>query len=481
MERVEAETHSGSKAKPLIIWVFVRKVDEVNLEMSQNNELASPKFLGVDNRKLFVAVSIVVVFFMIDSELGYIADFIPESIGSAQGITLFVAIAVVFAGGGYFILRYVRQRIKESRIRGLRLGVTHFGVTVSHYVLTAILAIVIIQIFVSAQYNLFNLYAAQTISYGIWIITLALLSRAFFTWYRSSSKNAMVLVLALSMIAYMINGVAGLANLLAVLQHQPEVVASDYVAFFPLFDPETWESKMFLLYQFSSAAAYVLTWIGTVMMLRPYIRRIGKIKFYSIMGGAMVYYLATIPLILLGYLDVPEGGSDANVMNHILIFGFAAVLTGIIFAAAFLAVARTLPKGNPLREYMLIAAYGLLLFYVSGSATASQAAFPPFGLATVAFTGLSCYLIYTGLYSSAATVSQDLALRQLIKTTITAQSNLLDSIGTAQMEHELQEAVLKLAKKNSETMEQKIGVQPSMTDADMKDYLEIVIRELKGK
>lgn len=450
--------------------------------MSQKGELpTSPKFFKLDNRKLLVVVSIVVVFFMVDSEIGYISDFIPDTIATTEGIALFIAIAVVFAAGGYFILRYVRERNKESTIKSLRLGITHTGVTVSHYVLTAIIAIVIIQIIASAQYSLFNLYAIQAISYGIWIITLALLSRAFFSWYRSSSKNAMVLVLALSMIAYVVNGVTGLANHFAILLQQPEVVASDYVAFFPLFDPETWESQIFLIYQISSSAAYVLTWIGTVMLLRPYIHKIGKMKFYAIMGAAMIYYLITFPLILLGYLDSPEDGTDTDVMNSILIIVLASVLSGIIFAAAFQAVARTLKKGSPLRGYMIIAAYGLLLFYVAASAQAAQAAYPPFGLASVAFTGLSCYLIYSGLYSSAATVSQDLALRQSIRKTLAAQSNLLDSIGTAQMEQELQGTVLKVAKKTSEEMEKETGVEPSMTDDDMKDYLEIVMNEMKAK
>ena len=73
-----------------------------------------------------------------------------------------------------------------------------------------------------------------------------------------------------------------------------------------------------------------------------------------------------------------------------------------------------------------------------------------YGLASVSFTGLSCYLIYTGLYSSAVIVSQDTALRQSIRRSVTEQSKLLDSIGTAHMEQELQSRVLTVAKKLSD-------------------------------
>ncbi len=88
------------------------------------------------------------------------------------------------------------------------------------------------------------------------------------------------------------------------------------------------------------------------------------------MGAAMVYYLISFPLFVLGYYTPSE---DVDAMTNILIFSLAGIFTGIIFGAAFLSVARTLQKGTALRNQMIIAAYGLLLFYVAGSAMAAQA------------------------------------------------------------------------------------------------------------
>jgi hypothetical protein len=441
-------------------------------------------------KKLLLLMSIVVITFVIDSQIGYIADFIPDRLATNEGLALFIGIAVVFAVASVLILEYVKAISKESRARALYLHITHMGVTVAQYVLIAIIAFVITQIIITAQYNTVSLAIALSISYGLWIITLGLLSRAFFSWIRSSrrsgnattasKRNVMVLILALSMVAYVVNGVTGLANHLAILQQQLEVVTSVDVAFFPEFDPESLQSQIDTVYQISGIVAYVLTWIGSVLLLRPYIHRIGKIKFYAIMGSAMVYYLISFPLFVLGY-TVPAGETDTDVMNYILIVGIGSIFTGIIFGVAFLSVARTLQKGSALRDFMIIAAYGLLLFYVAGSAQVSQAAYPPFGLASVAFTGLSCYLIYTGLYSSAISVSQDLTLRQSIRQSVKEQSKFLESMGTAQMEAELQTRVLRTAKKASDSMEEETGVESSMTEDDMKDYMEIVMNELKDK
>ena len=439
------------------------------------------------DKKLLILMSVVVITLFVDSQIGYIADFISERLATNEGIALFIGIAVVFAAGGILILQYVKTKTKESHARALHLRAIHIGVTIAQYVLIAIIAFVIAQILLTAQYNTVTLAIALSISYGLWIIILALLSRALFSWFRTSrrnvmvsKRNVMVLILALSMIAYVVNGMTGLANYLVILQQQLEVVTSADVAFFPEFDPESLQSQINTVYQVAGNIAYVLTWIGTVMLLRPYIHRIGKTKFYAIMGSAMVYYLINFPLFVLGYFT-PTEETDIDVMNNILIFGIATVFSGIIFGAAFLSIARTLQKGSALRDYMIIAAYGLLLFYVAGSAMVSQAAYPPFGLASVAFTGLSCYLIYTGLYSSAISVSQDLALRQSIRESVKEQSKLLDSMGTAQMESELQTRVLKTVKKASDTMAEETGLESSMTEDDMKDYMEIVMNELKDK
>jgi hypothetical protein len=288
--------------------------------------------------------------------------------------------------------------------------------------------------------------------------------------------------LMLSMLAYVVNGATALITQLLMLQEQQkQVVTSADVAYFPEFDPESLYIQADTVNFVTSSIAYVLTWIGTVLLLRPYIHRIGKIKFYAIMGAAMAYYLIEFPLFTLGYFT-PTEETEQQVMNNILIFGIASVLTGIIFGVAFVAVARTLRKDSALRLYMIIAAYGFVLFYVAGSANASQVAYPPYGLASVAFTGLSCYLIYVGLYSAAVSVSQDYQVRDSIRNSVMKDSHrFLEEMGMGQMQQERQKLVLSVAKKSAEQLAEETGVESSMTEDDMKDYMEIVMNELKEK
>ena len=259
------------------------------------------------------------------------------------------------------------------------------------------------------------------------------------------------------------------------LGQQKSIITSVDVAYFPEFSIESVGSQIGVINNAASSAAYILTWIGTVKMLYPYIKKLGKIKFWTIMGVAMVYYLSIFPLFVLGYFTPSE---NVDAMTNILIFSLAGLLSGIIFGAAFYSVARTLRKGSDLRNHMIVAAYGFVLFYIAGSASASQAAYPPFGIVSVSFIGLSCYLIYAGLYSSAVTVSQDTTLRLSIKKSITDQAKFLHGMGSAHMEQELQSTVMEIAKKHSDVLTEKTGVESSMTESDIKEYMAMVMEEI---
>ena len=424
-----------------------------------------------DGRKLLVIMIILAVTLTIESQISVIADFIPEELTSIQGIAGFIGIWAIFTVTQYYLLALLKHNYKDRRIRTRFLDMVHRIVSVAQFLLAGIIAVVILQILVSQEYNTITLYVALSISYGIWIVTLGLLAKAFFSWYKSSQKNLMVLIFALSMVAYVINGIFGLYTQVDDLTKRNLVIKSGDVAIFP--ESPSWIDNV---NQMASSVAYVLTWIATVMLLRPYIEKLGKLKFWSIMGATMAYYLVQYPLFALGYFTPSE---NSNAITNILFFSLSAIFTGILFGAAFLSVARTLKLGTAVRNYMIVAAYGFLLFYIAGSATVFQASYPPYGLISVSFTGLSCYLIYNGLYFSAISVSQDITLRQSIRKSVLEQSRLLDSIGTAEMEREIQKQVITVLKKTSAAMTERSGVEATMNEDDMKGYVDLVIKELK--
>jgi len=123
----------------------------------------------------------------------------------------------------------------------------------------------------------------------------------------------------------------------------------------------------------------------------------------------------------------------------------------------------------------------VLLFISNQAVLLVNIIYPPFGIVTVSLMGLSSYLLLLGVYSSAISVAEDTNLRQSIRNFTLRQSRLLDSIGSAEVQQELERRVMELTKQNQDRIVEETGIESSLTEEDMKQYLQQVIREVKGK
>ena len=416
-----------------------------------------------------------VISILIDSQIGYIADFIPEYLSSTAGVMLFVSLIVFLVLSSFFMIYYVKRIEDLAVAKYIHFKLIYYFVLAAQSLITLMLIFTVLQILIFQEYDTVSLFVIHIISYGIWIGVLGLLARAFVLWYKNFNRNSMILIFALAMIAYVLNGVFGLIYASDTLTQQNSIVSLGDVAYFPEFSIESIGSQIDLIYTGCSVVAFILTWIGSVKLLYRYIRRIGKFKFWTIMIVSLIYYNIEFPLFALGYFDPVD---DANALLNILIFSFGGILAGIIFGISFLSIARTLKINSVVRNQLILTAYGFLLFYITGSAVAAQAAYPPFGLISVSLIGLSCYLIYSGLYSSAQIVSQDVILLKSIKNSVTEQANFLGGIGTAHRNKELESRVLTIAKDLENEIEEASGVQSSLDETEMVDYIQYVVNEI---
>jgi hypothetical protein len=60
------------------------------------------------NKRLFTLMVIVVITIIVDSQIGYVADFIPKQLSSNGGIITFIVIAVIFTVTQFLILNYIK-------------------------------------------------------------------------------------------------------------------------------------------------------------------------------------------------------------------------------------------------------------------------------------------------------------------------------------------------------------------------------------
>jgi predicted transcriptional regulator len=92
---------------------------------------------------------------------------------------------------------------------------------------------------------------------------------------------------------------------------------------------------------------------------------------------------------------------------YTIIFTAVAPIGGFLFGLAFWISVRNVGS-RAVKDYLFISGCGLLLFFSANQAILlTSFPYPPFGATIICYFGLSSYLIFIGIHSSAISVAQD--------------------------------------------------------------------------
>lgn len=434
------------------------------------------------NKKILIVLSIVIAALIVDISIGKISGVVGRGWAPSTQIVLFILTAVAYVAGQYFVLRFVKQKGNQIINKVSFVSKVHRLTILLQYTLIAIIGFVILQIILASYYQTLAIVLAITISCSLGIAMMVILTQRFFRWYKSN-KDHLILIYAISSAIIVVHLALILVFVNTVLLNMGAEILphSGYSA--NTFDISQAFGILNYTYFISGILSFILLWSATVLLLRHHYfqkRRLQKFKFWAIVSLPLAFFLVQY---VISYLElfVPLLSLDPILFAVLitLIFTVSLPIGGILFGFAFLTIVRNLPPSSTIRDYVAISAYGFILFFVSNQVSIIHASYPPFGLATISFIGLSCYLILMGVYSSAISLSQDAKLRRSIRDSAINQLKLLGNIGAAQMEQEIVRRVVTVAKKHSATMIEETGVQPSLGEDDMKQYLEEVLQEIK--
>jgi hypothetical protein len=390
----------------------------------------------------------------------------------------------VFAVGQYVILAFVKQgyKDKEGKIGGgLKqhdLDWINKTVTITQYVLIAILVFTILQMLFMSSYHILILKSTIFISYGISFIVLALLAKRFFSWFKLN-HNSVVLAYALATTMISINAIITIIYINNVFINDPAIIRPIRSLTGALASPDITVSSLYVI---TSVLSFILTWIATVLLLRHYSRKLGIIKYWIVVSIPLAYFLSQFqPLFLYSFADFRLSNPVLFGIIYNLIFSISKPAGGVLFGIAFWTVAKSLTN-KTVKSYMMISAYGMMLLFTVNQPTGLiLVPYPPFGLTSICFMVLASYLVSLGVYSSATSVSEDSRLRQTIRKIALKESQFLDMIGTAEMQREIERRVLVLSKNTKNDMIEERGIISSLDEDDMKYYLNEVLEEIKRR
>jgi signal transduction histidine kinase len=457
---------------------------------------------------------------MIDISLSNISDIV--SVSNSWGFAAFIAIAIVYAVGQYLILEFVKQKSKRIRMKSPHFNKLSTIMTIIQYVLTAIIVFIILQIFVNSYYYTSVLTLGSSISYAIAIIIMVILALEFFSWYRSN-RNFILLLYGVASIITSISIVSSLVFFTIILLDMPAKITSpssseltseqeevgghseqeevgghseqeevgghseqEEVGHGPdirKFDQSTILGKIQTVFVTSHIVSFLLLWGSTAMLLHTYSKKLGKVKFWTIITIPIASFLSIFVIVTPFVMSISHDSYDVDTIFIVIVdalgYTLPALVSSILFGLPFWMIARSLSYSSTLKDYMIIAGSGFALFELATTGSVMLASYPPFGLASVLFVGVSSYPMLMGIYSAAISMSEDVKLRQSIRKSAIDESKFLVSVGSGQIEQKIEKKVIEMAKGDAASMTEQTGVQLSLTEHDMKQYLSTVLKEIK--
>ena len=442
-------------------------------------------YVGPSTAALTVILLMTVL--VIDTSIFRISDLIRINMSPYWTTPLFVLLSLLFLILLYFTLGFVRSK-SRTNVGTSRLGLDSLSkfVLPVQFILSAVIVFVVFQIIILNYIDTRAVSFNAIVSYALAIFLLSVLTQKFFHWFRLN-RNRVVLLYAISSALLAAKSLFSLALITVMSSGIPLYIESSQSGGMTLpISANPWASALNEAFTISSVLSFVLFWISTALLLTSYVKKLGKITYWFLLSIPLVYFLSQFPaLVFKVFEDLLISNPSLYGIILTLLFGSSATAGGILFGIAFWIISRHLATDSPVRNYTLIAAFGISLFFISdqGGSVLYRIGglYPPYGLLTVSAMALSSYFMLIGIYSSAISVAQDSSLRKLIRKSVQEEFRLLDGIGTAQMQKEIENKVVHFAKRETADLVEDSGIVPSLSDNDVQGYLKQVLDEVKRK
>jgi hypothetical protein len=432
----------------------------------------------LSSRTIFVVISILISALLIDSATVKIYTFLNSIADPEQQNLIFIFLALTLIIAQYFILAVAQNRIKESKSVIPLFAIIQKIITVSQYTISILLLIIISEILLNASFDTFIMILIIIISYGVSCVSLGLLALRFFIWFRSR-KSYSVLLYGLASAIFVFSNLFVMTFASYIIPQMGSLIESHGHVMLYSNHVGSFEFILYNGYVISSIISFIVMWIATAMILKYYSRRIGNIKYWLFVSLPLIYFLSQfISLFLNLFRPMIEQNPFFYGVLLSVIFSVSKSTGGMLFGLAFWIMARKTGKNTALRDFLMIAAIGFMLLFVSEQAVSLiSAPYPPFGLTSVATVGLSSYIILIGLHYSAISVSNDTKIRNYIRSKAINELTLLRTIQSAQTEEVIEKTVIRLLKKHSAEIESEaVDISPE----NIKEYTLEVLEEMKS-
>jgi len=351
--------------------------------------------------------------------------------------------------------------------------VIYYLVSVTQYFIIVLLLVTLLEVEIENQYHTILLLMVTVISLILSASISAVLAFRLVSWIRYRGGYLIIAYTAASILIG-VNSVFIFLFMSLEMEGKPTVI--DPTMFYSNYQVTNFDIHQ--LQSYISFMSFIALWAASTLLLRRQRKKWGAIKFYIVVSLPLVYYLGIVQLILSNtlmehhILSAMETYSF-NVINSIL----TRPVGGVLFGIAFWMVGRSV-SDRRISDYMKLSAIGIMLLSISNQdAGLYLLPYPPFGLATISFVGISSYLLFVGIYYTSISISIDTDLRKTIESSVEEEFRFVSKIGKSQMEREIENRVKVMTKRSAELLEEDTGIETELEDSQVAEYVKLVVKE----
>jgi hypothetical protein len=419
-----------------------------------------------------------------------------------SGAVLFALnISIAFGIGSGIILRHVKNLSQDVRKKSMFLDWTFKTLTAAMLAILAILVAMFILFYcynVSVRYLTYTVFSISTI---VASVMMGATSFKFFSWYRLSNKNNLLLVCgmaAVTLAAAMIFDAGSKLLLVRVVEEKSSVGAIPEEAWIYRQDEKYQGEVQYKVVKPDSTTLYIVpqsirmiysyvngwipitvsfafTWAITTMLLRQYYQKVGRlpIVLWLVLVAPLIFYtIGRTPdwySALTGQIWHWEDFENPYLLKSI--FRAAVIGGSILFGIAFFLIAKRVKMGK-VKDYLIIAAIGATIMGITLGPSAQQ---QTFGVAGRSLMLLASFLLSFGFYLSAVSLAQDNRLRRSLRGVV--GTDMLRTIGLAELELHEMKNILQIIEKERQSIQQQTNISPPL-EGDVQAYVDTVIKEI---
>jgi hypothetical protein len=471
-----------------------------------DNSVANPRahnllFSLRDKRiKKIIMAMLVLISSLFVSNLIYaflLADTFVGELSSNLGIALFVSLAIIPNGAGYYVLRRFIAPVHKAQMASNASSSSFFRLTynllkIAFFSNAVFLGVIIIQIIVFSKFHVgLSVFSIQVNTILV-IVLSTFLSYKFLSWYKGNHNLTVLLFgLTFAIVAitwaiddgtqtafFLLNDGVGRIEEPHIIPEEPEG-STNLQSNNQKSDPIL--HTFFLLRLIPGRVAFVLYWIGTALLLRRYSTRIGRLKFWTILSLPIV-------ILFVGSIFI-FGGIVGTQLLRGVVTAISTVLGGVLFGVIFLTIARGLEQNQEqkrrgdtsmISQYLTMSAFGIILYLVATTPPSHiidwvHIPYPPFANVVWSFAAFAVYLYSFGFFFSTLIISQDTNLRNSLQKLAIDEAKLLRNIGFERMQREIQEQVVRVTEEQNELLKQQTGIEQHVSEEEMKEYVKEVM------